>query len=121
MAENKAYVTTADERGSVNISEEVIAVIAGSAAAEVDGVAALYPPIPREGGTIGRRAFAKSARITIDDRNVIIDVYLTASLGAAINEVGAEVQRAVANAVESATGLAVLAVNVHIAGISNKR
>ena len=39
MADNKEYVTHSDERGSVNISENVICVIAAAAVAEIEGVA----------------------------------------------------------------------------------
>ena len=41
MGENKDYITHPDEKGSVNISEEVISVIAAAAAMETEGVAGL--------------------------------------------------------------------------------
>ncbi len=42
MSENKDYITFQDDRGSVNISDEVVTLIIAGAVLEVDGVAGLY-------------------------------------------------------------------------------
>ena len=41
MAESREYISREEELGSVNISEEVLAAIAGAAALDVEGVGAL--------------------------------------------------------------------------------
>jgi uncharacterized alkaline shock family protein YloU len=122
MGENREYVTTAVEHGSINISEEVLAVIAGSAALEIEGVAGLYSTPGRDiAGLIGRKNLAKGIKIHVDDRTVSADVYIVAAFGYAVGEVGAAVQKAVATAIESTTSLNVAAVNVHICGISFRK
>ena len=115
------YVTTAVEHGSINISEEVLAVIAGSAALEIERSRLHSTPGRDIAGLLGRKNLAKGIRIHVDDRTVSADVYIMAAFGYAIGEVGTAVQKAVATAIESTTGLKVAAVNVHICGISFRK
>lgn len=120
MPEYKDYITRPDEKGSINISEEVIAVIAASAAAETEGVASL------SGGNefselLGRKNISRGVKITVEGERVKVDVWLTVLLGVSVSRVGQKVQEAVASAVESATGLGVAEVNVHVHGVVRDR
>lgn len=117
MGENREYVVRPDEKGSINISEDVIAVIAGAAATEVDGVAGLATAAGRE-LSIGRKNLSKGVRVTVDENDITVDISIVARSGAVINTTGRAVQDAVSAAVESTTGLTVIAVNVHVCGIS---
>ena len=122
MGENKGYITNTDERGSINISEDVIALIAAAAATEVDGVAGLFPSHSRDiSPKLGRKGLSKGVKISVEEKKVTIDINIIADLGSAVNEVGAEVQTAVINAVEAAAGLTLDAVNVHVCGIYLKK
>lgn len=117
MGENKDYITYPDEKGSVNISEEVISVIAAGAALETEGVAAL------SGGRdiydlLGKKSISKGVRIAVDGESLKVDVWMTVRLGVSVNKVGRKVQEAVAGAVESATGFKVDEVNVHVVGVN---
>jgi uncharacterized alkaline shock family protein YloU len=122
MGDNKEYITYPDERGSINISEEVVAVVAGSAVMEVEGVAGLFSAHGMDiAELLGKKSLAKGVKIRMEDKQITADIYIMASMGAAVNEVGIAVQKAVATAIESTTGLTVSAVNVHICGISLKK
>jgi len=122
MGEHKGYIRNADEKGSVNISEDVVAIIAATAAVEVEGVHGLYYSHGRElKQMIGKRGFAKGVRLGIDGDNVTVDVYIVAEMGFSVNEVGAKIQKAVISAVEDAVGAKVSAVNVHICGVALKK
>ena len=122
MGENKGYVRNTDEKGSINISEEVIAVIAAAAASEVEGVYGLHASHGKEIAQVtGKRWRTRGVRISADGDDITIDVQIMAEMGFAVNEVGAEVQKAVISAVEAAAGITVTAVNVHVCGISLKR
>jgi uncharacterized alkaline shock family protein YloU len=121
MGENREYVTSADEFGSVNISEDVLAVIAGSAAAETEGVYSLYPAGGRDLGDLVKKGLSRCVKIEVNERCAAVGLSIIAGFGSAVNEVGAAVQKNVANAIESATGLTVAAVNVHICGVSLKK
>ena len=119
MAENKDYIVHPNDKGSVNISTEVVAAIAAAAALECDGVAALYSIGKDMSGLFGKKNTAnKSVKVTLEEDSVIIDVYLSVVLGVEVNKVGTDVQNAVVSAVESMTGYTVNSVSVHVTGIA---
>ena len=121
MGENKDYITYSEDKGSVNISEEVVAIVAGSAALEVEGVAGLYSTPGRDlAELLGKKNLSKGVKIQMEDGMILADIYIMAALGVAITEIGEHVQNAVATAIESTTGMTVSAVNVHICGIAMK-
>jgi uncharacterized alkaline shock family protein YloU len=122
MGENREYITYPEEKGSINISEEVLAIIAGSAALDVEGVAGLYSSPGRDiAELLGKKSLAKGVKIQMEDRTITADIYIMATMTSNVKEVGQAVQNAVATAIESTTGLNVAAVNVHICGISMKK
>jgi uncharacterized alkaline shock family protein YloU len=121
MADGREYVTSAGEYGSINISEDVIALIAGNETLSVDGVASLFSAHGKEiADIIGKKGAPRGVKIIIDEKSVGIDVFILAEFGKPVSEIGGNVQRAVKEAVESAAGLTVSAVNVHICGIALK-
>ena len=121
MSENKGYIRNNDERGSVSISEEVIAVIAAVAAVDVEGVHGLFAsPGKVLTKMIGRKGLSKGVKLHNENDDISLDVDVIAEMGVAVNDVGAEVQKAVISAVESAVGVTVNEVNVRICGISLK-
>ena len=122
MADNKEYIVFPDSKGNINVSEEVIAVIAGSAAIEVDGVAGLSTYTGKDIIEIrGKRSLARGVQITVEEDAVSANVYIITEMGFAVNEVGKAVQVAVIAAIEGTTGFSVAAVNVHVCGISLKK
>ena len=103
----------------INISEEVVATIAGIAASEVNGVASM------NGGFVGGLSEmlgkkTKGVKVQVGEKETIIDINLTVEYGARIPDVAWEVQNKVKTQVESMTGLNVTAVNIHIQGVSLK-
>lgn len=103
--------------GSLKISRDVIATIAGCAATEIEGVAALAPFT--SGLTTGWVLKARSSlpvAVTLNDDVACIDINLNLEYGAKIPEVSVKVQSAVKDAVQNMTGVAVTKVNVHVAG-----
>ena len=122
MGDYKGYITTTDERGSVNISEEVISVIAASSAIEVEGVHGLFISHSKELTSVsGAKGLSKGVRLDIDGGKIMIDVQIIAEMGFPVNEIGAEVQKAVMSAVEAAVGVAVSEVNVNVCGVARKK
>jgi len=122
MAESKGYIRSADEKGSINISRNVVEVIAAAAAVDVDGVYGLYQSAGRELTTVsGKKGISKGIKIGIDEECIIVDVYFIASMGYSVNEVGEAVQQAVKSAIEEAVGTKVKTVNIHICGVSLKK
>ena len=122
MAESKGYIRNIDEKGSVNISEDVIAIIAAAASAEVEGVHSLfYTPAKELSNMLGRKGLSKGVKLIVEENDVTIDVSIIAEMGHSVSEVGEEVQRAVISSVEAAVGVAVKAVNVNICGVALKK
>ena len=116
MAEN--YITKQEERGTVNISEDVIAVMVGAAVAEVEGVAGLGSPnTPELVDLFGRKNPVKGLKIRFVDEKITIDVLINVRASGSITDTAVRVQDAVCGEVESVTGMNTV-VNVHVTGIS---
>ena len=118
MAEQKSYIRTTDENGSINISEDVIAAIVAAAATDVKGVYSLYYRASKEAvQKISRKEISKSIKLVIDGDDIAVDVYILLAKGFCANDVGMEVQKAVMSATLDAAGVKVREVNVHICGV----
>ena len=122
MGEIRGYIRNADERGSINISEDVIAVIAAAAAAEVEGVHGMFFAHSKDiANMLGRKGLSRGVKLAIEGDDIEIDVSIIAEMGHSVSEVGAEVQRVVISAVEAAVGVTVKAVNIHVCGVALKK
>ena len=122
MAESKGYIKNSDEKGSINICQNVVAVIAAAAAVDVDGVHGLYQSPGRELTSVsGKKGISRGVKVSIDGDNIAADVFFIAEIGYSVSEVGALVQKAVITAIEEAVGVKVSTVNVHICGVSLKK
>ena len=122
MGENKEYIKSTYENGSISISEDVVAIIAAAAAVEVEGVHGLFfAPGKELSNMVGKKGLSKGIKLLVEGEDVVIDVYILTEINYSVSEVGAEVQKAVISAVESAVGIIVTAVNVHICGVSLKK
>lgn len=104
--------------GQVQIADEVIATIAGTAALEIDGVAGMAGNIT--GGIaemIGRKNLSKGVKVEVSERNVTISLNILVKFGFKIQEVSRGVQQRVKTAVETMTGLVAEQVNVVVSGV----
>jgi uncharacterized alkaline shock family protein YloU len=122
MADSKGYIRSMDEKGSINISEEVISIIAGAAATEVEGVHGLFISYGKEVTTVtGKKGLSKGIRISTDGEQISIDVYIMVNIGTSVGEVSEKVQKKVASAVEGAVGINISAVNIHVCGMAPEK
>ena len=106
------------DRGSIKIADEVVGVIAGLAATEVEGVAGMSGGVA--GGIaelLGRKNLSKGVKVVVGDKETVVDLYLIVNYGVRIPEVAWNVQENVKKAIENMTGLAVVEVNIHVQGI----
>ena len=119
MAEGKEYISRQEELGSVNISEEVLAVIAGVAAMEVDGVSALGTTLTNDvAALVTRKSVAKGVHLEVEGEAVMVDVTILVKYGYVVPEVAKNVQDAIQNAVMNTSGLDVAGVNVTVSGVT---
>ena len=104
--------------GSVEIGDEVVAIIAGLAATEVEGVASMAGNITNElVGKLGMKNLSKGVKVAVMDTSVSVDLSLQLKYGYSIPKVAEAVQERVKNAIENMTGMAVIDVNIRIAGV----
>ncbi len=119
MADNKDYIITTTEDGSVNISEDVISIIAWEAMHEVDGFGGPSAGIPGDlAELIGRKNASRGVRISAEEKSVAVDVYVTVRFGYSVTKVSRDIQEAISKAVQDMTGVTVSAVNVNVTGIA---
>ena len=122
MADNKQYVTQAQENGIVMISEDVIATIVAHALRDVEGVVSLNAKAGADlAEIIGKKNWGKGIKITIGEaEELYIDCDLIIAYGQSVVNVASAVQKAVATALENTTAANVEAVNVNVCGIIRK-
>ncbi|ABO67676.1 MULTISPECIES: Asp23/Gls24 family envelope stress response protein [Geobacillus] len=104
--------------GKVEIAPEVIEVIAGIAASEVDGIAQMRGNFAAGvAERFGKKYHGKGVKVDLRDDGVVIDLYCLVQFGASIPNVAKKVQENVRQALWNMTGLETSEVNVHIVGI----
>ena len=117
MSESRQYYSRSEEHGDMYIAQDVLEMIAGAAALEVEGVTGLA------GGTmseqiLGRKKLSKGISILWESDNITINVSIQIRYGGTIPEVAKQVQEAVISSVEATSGLKVAAVNVRVGGVT---
>ena len=121
VVELEQEIKTEDE--GIQISNDVVAVIAGVAVSEVQGVSGMSGGFA--GGITevlsGKKNLAKGIKVEIDDSKVKIDVNIIVEYGSRIPDVAFEIQNRVKKSVESMTGLKVSEVNVHVQGVKTEK
>lgn len=104
--------------GEVRIADEVVAIIAGLAATEVEGVASMAGNVTNElVSRLGMKNLSKGVKIVVEEDAVKVDLALNMEYGYSIPKTSAEVQDRVKQAIENMTGLQVDEVNIRIAGV----
>lgn len=122
MSDTREYISYPDEMGTINIADEVLAVVAASAAMEVEGVSSLAANLSTDiAELMGKKVYSKGVRLTVADGEVAVDISILIQYGYAIPEVAKKVQEAVMTAVSSTSGMAVSQVNIQVAGISFRK
>ena len=105
--------------GEVQIADEVVAIIAGLAATEVERVDSMAGNITNElVGKLGMKNLSKGVKVDVTEEHVSVDLSLNIRYGYNIPSVSEQVQEKVSTAIENMTGLTVLDVNVKIAGVN---
>ncbi len=114
------YVLQEDESiGSVQIADEVVAMIASLAATEVEGVSSMAGNITNELiSKVGVKSLTKGVKVQVTGSNVKVDLSLSLEYGYNIPGTSSKVQEKVKNAIENMTGLKVTDVNIRIVNVS---
>lgn len=109
-----------NEYGQIDISNDVIAQIAGGAAVECYGIVGMATKNQiRDGLTdiLRKENFAKGVIVRQEADNLIIDMYVIISYGTKISEVAYQVQSKVKYTVKQLLGLPIKSVNIYVQGV----
>ena len=122
MAKKEALPMNIDlndmEPGSnIIYSGEVVSIIAGVAASEVEGSAGMVN-VPNSGLLGKNRNVTKGVKVEIGTEEASVDLYVTVEYGKPIQKAAHEAQESVRKAIEEMTGLHVVRVDVHVQGVS---
>lgn len=120
MTMEKTVIEKQDNNtGAVRIADDVVAIIAGLAATEVEGVAGMSGGIA--GGIaeiLGRKNLSKGVKVEVGETEAAIDIFVIVDFGVRIPDVALKIQENVKKAVESMTGLKAIEINVHVQGVA---
>ncbi|KAA0561011.1 Asp23/Gls24 family envelope stress response protein [Rossellomorea aquimaris] len=121
MAENQNLLQMShgkDGLGKIEIAPEVIEVIAGIAASEVEGVSQMRGNFAT--GVVerlGKKNHGKGVKVELAEEGIIVDVYCIMKFGVAIPTVAQKIQDNIRQALLNMTALEADEVNVHIVGV----
>ena len=118
MEKEKALEKKDGSLVSIRIADEVVGIIAGLAATEIDGIAGMSGGLV--GGIaemLGKKNFAKGVKVEVGEREAAVDLYIIVKYGVRIPDVALSVQENVKQAIESMTGLSGVEVNIHVQGV----
>lgn len=115
-----AFETATNDLGKIRIAPEVVGIIAGLAAQEVEGVSGMSSGFVEElVDRFGRKKNpSRGVQVEVGEKEAAVDVSVIVEYGRAIRQVAEEIQHNVKRAIEMMTGLSVVEVNVHVVDIS---
>ena len=122
---NEEEITIENQEGessNIKISNDVVAVIAGKAVSEAPGVYAMAGGFAGGISEVlsGKKNLSKGIKVEVGEKETRIDVNIIVEYGTRIPDVAFDIQNRVKSAVEGMTGLKVVAVNVHVQGVTTE-
>lgn len=108
--------TDTEQTSSITYANEVVAIIAGVAAGEVEGIAGMCNI---SGSILSKnRNITRGVKVEIGTEEASVDLYVIIEYGTPIQKAAQDAQENVRKAIESMTGLHVVRVDVHVQGVS---
>lgn len=119
---NAVVLKNEESVGSVQIADDVVAMIASLATTEIEGVSAMAGNISNElMSKVGVKKLTKGVKVDVLENNVTVDLAVTMEYGYNIPATCQKVQQKVKSAIENMTGLTCSDVNIRIAGVNMKK
>lgn len=109
-----------NEFGSIDISNEVIATVAGGAAVEcygIIGMASKHQVRDNIADILRRDNYSKGVIVTQNEDKLDVEMYIIVAYGTKISEIANNVQSTVKYTLEKSLNLKVNAVNIFIQGV----
>nr|WP_219914635.1 Asp23/Gls24 family envelope stress response protein [Thalassobacillus sp. CUG 92003] len=111
-------VSDGSQLGVVEIAPEVIEVIAGIAATEVNGVASMRGNFAS--GVVerlGKKNHGKGVKVELREDGILIDIYVIMDFGISIPDTAQKIQDNTRQALKNMTALEISEINIHVVGI----
>lgn len=109
------------DNNSITYANEVLAIIAGVAASEVEGIASMCNNTGIS-DILGRnRNITRGVHVDVGTEEVSVDLYVIIEYGTPIQTAAYDVQESVSKAIETMTGMHVVRVDVHVQGVHFKK
>lgn len=108
--------------GKVEIAPEVIEVIAGIAASEVNGLSTMRGNFAT--GVVekfGKKSHSKGVKVELTDTGIIIDLFVVLNFGVSIPEVAQKIQANIRQTLKNMTSLEIAEINVHVVGVQMEK
>ncbi len=112
------YISRKMDKGTINISEDVVASLVRSAVVETDGVAELATAVTSEDVEAGARKSIRGVKVRFKDDVILADTAITVKYGGNILDIAKKVQENALAAIQTSTGFEDASVNVHVAGVA---
>ena len=110
-------LTDLEPGSNIVYSNEVVSIIAGVAASEVEGIASMVN-VPSSNLLGKNRGVTTGVKVETGTEEASVDLYVNVEYGTPIQTCAAAVQENVRKSIESMTGLHVVRVDVHVQGVS---
>lgn len=107
--------------GKVEIAPEVIEVMTGIAASEVDGLSSMRGNFAS--GVVerfGKKTHGKGVKVELTNDGILIDLYVVLQFGVSIPEVAQKVQTNIRQTIKNMTALEIAEINIHVVGIQTE-
>ncbi len=109
-----------NERGNIEIPQDVIATLAGNTAVESYGIVGMASKHQVRDGVselLGIDNYSRGVVVELEDDQLTVDLFIIVGYGVKISEVASNVQGAVKYKLEKTLGLEINAVNIHVQGV----
>ncbi|SFC13900.1 PadR family transcriptional regulator, regulatory protein PadR [Alkalibacterium subtropicum] len=118
MEEKVMRTNQSNPLGEIEVAPEVLEVIAGIAANEVDGVYAMQGKFTKKMKiAFGKPNHKKGVHLTSDEDGLKVDIYCYFKFGVNVPEVAQAIQKKVREQIFHMTDITLAEVNIHIADI----
>lgn len=104
--------------GTVEIAPEVIEIITGIAASEINGLSSMRGNFAS--GVVerfGKKSHGKGVKVDLTETGIMIDLYVVLDFGISIPQFAQELQTNIRQTIKSMTALEIAEINVHVVGI----
>lgn len=118
--ENKMSIEMSNKFGQIDISNEVVAMIAGGAAVDCYGIVGMASKNQIKDGLseiLRKENFSKGVVVRQEGEDLHIDMYIIVSYGTKISEIAHNVQSKVKYTLNQTVGLSVESVNIYVQGV----